>query len=179
MLYVPFLMFGQFELINALIPSMRENNHGYIINCSSVLGFCAMPNRGSYNSTKFAMEGLTDTMRLELHNTNIHAVLIEPGPIDTKIRVNSQAHFEKWIDMENTLNKEHYKKNLIPRLYKTDGKKDKFELPPSAVTTVLLKALNSKRPKPRYYVTTPTRIAGVLKRLLSSKQIDRLFALRD
>ncbi len=171
-------LFGQFELISALIPSMRENKQGYIINCSSVLGFCALPNRGAYNSTKFAMEGLTDTLRLELHNTNIHTVLIEPGPIGTKIRVNSQPHFEKWIDVENSLNKEHYEKNVIPRLYETDKKKDRFELPSSAVTDVLLKALNSNRPKPRYYVTTPTRVAGVLKRLLSSRQLDKLFAQR-
>lgn len=171
-------LFGQFELINALIPSMRKNKQGYIVNCSSVLGFCALPNRGAYNSTKFAMEGLSDTLRLELHNTNIHTVLIEPGPIGTKIRVNSQPHFEKWIDVENSLNKEHYQKNVIPRLYQTDGKKDKYELPCSAVTDVLLKALNSNRPKPRYFVTTPTRIAGVLKRLLSTRQLDKIFVQR-
>lgn len=168
-------LFGQFELTNALIPSMRKNKQGYIVNCSSVLGFCALPNRGAYNSTKFAMEGLSDTLRLELHNTNIHTVLIEPGPISTKIRVNSQPHFEKWIDVEHSLNKEHYQKNVIPRLYETNSKKDKFELPSSAVTDVLLKALNSKRPNPRYYVTKPTRIAGVLKRLLSTRQLDKLF----
>ncbi len=168
--------FGQFELINALIPAMKENKRGYIVNCSSVLGFCVLPNRGAYNATKFAMEGLSDTLRLELRDTNIHTVLIEPGPIGTKIRVNSQPHFEKWIDVENSSNKEHYQKNVIPRLYETDGKKDRFELPSSAVTQVLLKALNSQRPKPRYYVTTPTRIAGVLKRLLSTRQLDNVLS---
>ncbi|MEE9335891.1 MAG: SDR family NAD(P)-dependent oxidoreductase [Granulosicoccaceae bacterium] len=171
-------LFGQFELINALIPSMRENRQGHIINCSSVLGFCALPNRGAYNSTKFAMEGLSDTLRLELHNTNIHTVLIEPGPIGTKIRVNSQPHFEKWIDVENSVNKAHYQTKVIPRLYETDGKKDKFELPSSAVTDVLLKALNSSKPKPRYYVTTPTRFAGVLKRMLSTSLFDQFFVER-
>jgi len=171
-------LFGQFELINEVIPSMRKHNDGRIINCSSVLGFFALPNRGAYNSTKFAMEGLSDTLRLELHDTNIHTVLIEPGPIDTKIRVNSQAHFEKWIDVENSTNKAYYESNVIPRLYETDGKKDKYELPCSAVTDVLLKALNSPQPKPRYYVTKPTRVAGILKRLLSTRQIDKLFAGR-
>lgn len=171
-------LFGQFELINALLPSMRQNNRGYIVNCSSVLGFFALPNRGAYNATKFAMEGLSDTLRLELHNTNIHTVLIEPGPINTKIRQNSQQHFEKWIDVDNSINKDHYHETLMPRLYNTDGKADKFELPSSAVTDVLVKALDSKRPQPRYYVTKPTRVAGVLKRLLSTRQIDKLFAGR-
>lgn len=167
-------LFGQFELINALLPMMRRNNAGYIVNCSSVLGFAAMPYRGAYNATKFAMEGLTDTLRLELYNTNINTVLIEPGPINTKIRVNSQAHFEKWIDVEQSSNSQAYKDTLIPRLYKTDGKKDKFELPPSAVTAVLLRALNSDKPNPRYYVTTPTHIAGFLKRMLSTRLLDRV-----
>jgi len=155
---------------------MKQHNAGRIINCSSVLGFFALPNRGAYNATKFAMEGLTDTLRLELRDTNIHTVLIEPGPIDTKIRLNSQRYFEKWIDVENSLNKEYYEKSVMPRLYETDGKKDKYELPCSAVTDVLLKALNSPRPNPRYYVTKPTRVAGIVKRLLSTRLIDKFFA---
>ena len=171
-------LFGQFELINAVLPMMRRNNAGTIVNCSSVLGFAALPYRGAYNATKFAMEGLSDTLRLELYSTNIHTVLIEPGPIDTKIRVNSQPHFEKWINVEQSNNRQLYEDTLIPRLYKTDGKKDRFELPPSAVTNVLLRALNSSNPNPRYFVTKPTHIAGVLKRTLSTRLIDRLFSLR-
>ncbi len=171
-------LFGQFELINALLPMMHRNNAGHIVNCSSVLGFAALPYRGAYNATKFAMEGLSDTLRLELYNTNINVVLIEPGPIDTKIRVNSQAPFEKWIDVERSRNRQVYEDTLIPRLYKTDGKKDKFELAPSAVTSVLLRALNSNNPNPRYYVTKPTFIAGLLKRTVSTRMLDRLFSQR-
>ena len=91
-------LFGQFELINAVIPSMRANARGRIINCSSVLGFAALPFRGAYTASKFAMEGLSDTLRLELSDTPIHVCLIEPGPIATRIRENSIPHFERWID---------------------------------------------------------------------------------
>lgn len=168
-------LFGPFELINAVLPAMRKQGHGRIINCSSVLGLVAMPYRGPYNASKFAMEGLTDTLRLELHDSNIHVVLIEPGPISTKIRINSQPHYEKWIDKGNSAHKHAYEQIVEPRLYApVGGPPDRFELPSSAVTNKLKLALNSKRPKPRYYVTTPTYLAGILKRLLSTRMLDAM-----
>ncbi len=168
-------LFGPFELINQVLPAMRKQGHGHIINCSSVLGLVAMPYRGPYNASKFAMEGLTDTLRLELHNSGIHVVLIEPGPISTKIRVNSQPHYEKWIDNENSVHKAAYKQVIEPRLYAPlGGKPDRFELPSSAVTEKLKRALDSDNPKPRYYVTTPTYLAGAFKRLCSSRLLDKI-----
>lgn len=167
-------LFGQFELINALLPSMRANAGGRIINCSSVLGFVAMPFRGAYNSSKFAMEGLTDTLRLELSDTPIHICLIEPGPINTLIRKNSIPHFEKWIDWQSSANKQAYETQLRPRLYEPKAKKNRFELPPSAVTEKLIQALEHPKPQPRYYVTKPTYIAGTLKRILSTRMLDKV-----
>ncbi len=165
-------LFGQFELINAVLPKMRQHDHGRIINNSSVLGFAAQPFRGAYNSTKFAMEGLTDTLRLELHDTNIKIVLIEPGPIGTKIRENSIPHFERWIDWKKSAAREQYEEQLIPRLYTPATKKDRFELDCSAVTEKLIHALENAKPKPRYYITTPTHVAGFLKRVLSTRLLD-------
>lgn len=166
--------FGQFELINALIPAMRQCGQGRIINCSSVLGFAALPFRGAYIASKFAMEGLTDTLRLELSDTSIHVILIEPGPIRTRIRENSIPHFERWINWQNSAQREKYETLLRPRLYEPSDKKDRFELPPSAVTTKLIHALESPRAQPRYYVTTPTRVAGTLKRILSTRMLDKV-----
>ncbi len=168
--------FGQFELIRALIPSMRDNAQGRIINCSSVLGFAALPFRGAYNASKFAMEGLSDTLRLEMADTPIHVSLIEPGPIATRIRQNSVAHFEQWIDWENAARREDYETKLRPRLYDTSSKKDRFELLPEAVTNKLIHALEHRNPKPRYYVTTPTYIAGTLKRILSTRLLDKVLS---
>jgi len=169
-------LFGPFELINELLPTMRKQGSGHIVNCSSVLGLVAMRYRGPYNASKFAMEGLSDTLRLELHGSGIHVVLIEPGPISTKIRVNSQPHFEKWIDVENSPHRDAYEKTVKPRLYApVGGPPDKFELPPSAVTDKLKRALNSNNPHPRYYVTTPTYLAGFFKRMFSTRVQDKIW----
>lgn len=167
-------LFGYFDLINQILPTMLAQGHGRIINCSSVLGIGALRARGAYNATKFAMEGLTDTMRMELRAQPIDLILIEPGPITTDIRTKSQPHFERWIDWKNSPRKSYYENAFMPRLYDTSEGLDFGELPPSAVTNKLIHALESKRPKPRYYVTTPTYIVGVLKRLLTTRALDRI-----
>ena len=165
-------LFGYHEVIRQVIPIMRAQGKGKILNCSSVLGFVAIPWRGAYNSTKFALEGLTDTLRIEMRNTNINVILIEPGPIGTKIRENSIPHFERWVDWENSPRKKQYETNLIKRLYQPKNKPDAFELPVSAVTKVVMKALESHHPKPRYYVTIPTHFMGFLRRILSTRSLD-------
>ncbi len=167
--------FGWHELSRAVIPVMRAQGHGRILQCSSVLGFVTMPWRGAYNSTKFALEGLTDTLRIELKDTPIEVVLIEPGPITSKIRVNSIPHFEHWIDWESSPRAEQYRMKLMQRLYSSAGP-DKFELPASAVTKKLLKAVTATRPKPRYYVTTPTYIMGTLRRILPTRMLDNILS---
>ena len=165
-------LFGYHEVIRQVIPIMRAQGQGKILNCSSVLGFVAIPWRGAYNSTKFALEGLTDTLRIEMRNTNINVILIEPGPIGTKIRENSIPHFERWVDWENSPRKKQYETDLIKRLYQPKNKPDAFELPVSAVTKVVMKALESHHPKPRYYVTIPTHFMGLLRRILSTRSLD-------
>jgi NAD(P)-dependent dehydrogenase (short-subunit alcohol dehydrogenase family) len=122
------------------------------------------------------MEGLTDTLRLELRDQPIDIILVEPGPITTDIRQNAQIQFEKWIDWEKSLARKVYESVLIPRLYAKDTKPDPGELPSSAVTKKLIHALESKRPKPRYYVTTPTYVAGFLKRILSTRAMDFFYS---
>lgn len=165
--------FGQFDLINKVLPAMRDRGCGRIVNCSSILGFTALKYRGAYNATKFAMEGLTDTIRLEYADSDIQFSLIEPGPINTKIREKSIPHFEKWIDWQQSPNRQQYEEVLRPRLYEPASKKDRFELDPAAVTKKLIHAIEHDHPKARYYVTTPTYLAGVLKRCLSTSAFDR------
>lgn len=164
--------FGLHELTRAVIPVMRAQGSGRIVNCSSVLGFAGLRWRGSYVATKFALEGLTDVLRLEMQSTPIKVILIEPGPITSRIRQNSIPHFERWIDTENSPRAAQYQK-LKTRLYEDTGP-DRFELPPEAVVKKLRHALESPRPKPRYYVTTPTHLIGTLKRVLTTRALDRL-----
>jgi NAD(P)-dependent dehydrogenase (short-subunit alcohol dehydrogenase family) len=156
-----------------MLPAMRNQGHGRIVQNSAVLGFAALKYRGAYNATKFAVEGLTDTLRLELRGTGIHVVLIEPGPIDTKIRVNSYPHFKTWIDWQGSVHRELYESYLIPRL-EAEHIASPFELPPSAVVKKLVHALEAPRPRPRYYVTLPTHIMGTARRLLSTRLMDAL-----
>ncbi|WP_281995884.1 SDR family NAD(P)-dependent oxidoreductase [Ruegeria faecimaris] len=167
--------FGWHELTRQVIPIMRSQGHGRIVQNSSVLGLVAYPWRGAYVATKYAIEGLTDTLRLELADTGIKVILIEPGPITSKIRENSIPFFERFINWQNSALRERYESSLLKRLYESPGP-DRFELPASAVTTKLAHAVESKRPRPRYYVTTPTFIAGCLRRILSTRAIDRILA---
>lgn len=168
-------VFGWHELTRQIIPVMREQGHGRIVQCSSVLGLVAFPWRGAYVATKYAIEGLTDTLRLELRDTGIHVALIEPGPITSKLREKAIPLFEKYIDWENSAIREKYEDSLLKRLYESSGS-DRFELPASAVTDKLAHAIEARRPKPRYYVTTPTYIAGFLRRILPTKATDRILS---
>lgn len=163
-------LFGVHELTNAVIPVMRNQGHGRIANCSSVLGFVGLKWRGAYVATKFAMEGLTDVLRMEMEGTGIQIILIEPGPITSDIRKNSIPHFERWVNWKASARRMEYE-TLVGRLYDSNGP-DKFELPASAVTKKLRHAFESRRPKPRYYVTTPTYLMGTLRRLLPTRALD-------
>lgn len=166
--------FGWHILTKKVIPIMRAQGHGRIIQNSSVLGFVAMPFRGAYNASKFAIEGYTDTLRLELKDTNIHVSLIEPGPIDTRFRVNALAKINEFIDVENSPHKAAYLPQ-IARLEKEESSTS-FTLPASAVTEKVLHALTSTKPKARYYVTKPTYIMGFLKRILPTTWLDKVLA---
>ena len=164
-------LFGWHELTRQVIPVMRAQGSGRIVQCSSVLGLVTLRWRGAYNATKFALEGLRDTLRIEMRDTGIDVILIEPGPVTSKIRQNSIPHFEQWIDWENSARADQYRDQLRARLYESNGP-DTFELPPSAVTRKLIHAVTARRPRPRYYVTTPTYIMGTLRRVLPTRALD-------
>lgn len=164
--------FGWHSLTRAALPVMRAQGYGRILQCSSVLGFVAAPWRGAYVATKYALEGLTDAMRMELAGTDIHVSLIEPGPIATRFRQNAIPHFERWIDWEASALRARYEGGLRKRLY--EGGPDRFELPPEAVTSKVIKALEAATPRARYRVTTPTYLAEAMRRLLPSAARDRV-----
>lgn len=160
--------FGWHELTRQIIPVMRAQGHGRIVQCSSVLGFVPLAFRGAYVASKFALEGLTDTMRLELHGTNIHVSSIEPGPITSRFRENARQRF---LDAIN-INRSPYKERYRTRLEKMESElPDRFEKSPEAVFEKLLHAIESASPKPYYMVTFPTYLMAALKRLLPSKPL--------
>ncbi|WP_282024509.1 SDR family oxidoreductase [Limimaricola cinnabarinus] len=163
-------LFGWHDLTRQAIPVMRAQGHGRIVNCSSVLGLVGVKWRGAYVATKFALEGLTDVLRLEMAGTGIHVSLIEPGPVTSRIRANSIPHFERWIDWKGSARRAEYE-GLLHRLYGERGP-DRFELPPEAVAERLAHALEAPRPQARYYVTAPTYLSGTLRRLLPTRALD-------
>ena len=164
--------FGTHELTNLIIPLMRKQGYGRIIYNSSILGFVAMRYRGAYNASKYALEGLVDTLRLELFNTNIKLSIIEPGPITSNFRKNAFALYQKNINPEISFHKAAYKA-MEQRLQK-EGPAVPFTLPAEAVAEKVIHALESKKPKIRYYVTFPTYLFGFLKRLLPMSWLDVL-----
>lgn len=166
-------LFGVHDLTRAVLPVMRKQGYGRVVNNSSVLGLVGMKWRGAYVSSKFAMEGLTDVLRIEMSDTPIRIITIEPGPVTSDIRQNSIPHFERFIDWAASPRADQYERQLRKRLYQSSGP-DRFELPASAVTAKLRRALEHPNPKPRYYVTTPTYIMGFARRLLPSRALDWL-----
>jgi len=165
---------GWHELTNLILPVMLKQGHGRIIQNSSVLGFVALKFRGAYSASKYAIEGLSDTLRQELMGTNIFVSLIEPGPIESQFRANSFAAYKKNIIKENSRFKKEYEATE-KRLGKK-GAAVPFTLPPEAVLKRVIHALESNKPKARYFVTTPTYIFAFLKRLLSIRLMDKLLA---
>ncbi|MBT3196880.1 MAG: SDR family oxidoreductase [Gammaproteobacteria bacterium] len=165
-------LFGTTELINAVIPVMRRQGHGRIIQNSSVLGFVVMPYRGAYNASKFALEGLTDTLRLELKGSGIHLSLIQPGPIESRFRSNAYQAFKQNINPEQSPHRANYA--LMEQRLKKPGPAAPFTLPADAVARKLIHALESRRPKTRYPVTFPTHLFAILKRLLPDRLLDSM-----
>ncbi|MEW6647388.1 MAG: SDR family oxidoreductase [Pseudomonadota bacterium] len=163
-------LFGTHELTCRAIAVMRRQGHGRIIHNSSVLGLVALPFRGAYNASKFALEGLTDTLRMELHGSGIHVSLVEPGPIISRFRANAMLKYRQNIDAETSFFRATYKR-MENRLTK-QGPAAPFTLPPEAVLARVIHALESPRPRARYYVTFPTYLFGTLKRLLPTRGLD-------
>ena len=164
-------VFGWHELTNLVLPRMREINAGRIIYISSVLGFVAMPFRGAYVASKFAIEGLIGTLRLELSDTNIKFSSIQPGPIESKFRENAYLAFKQNVDISSSHYESKYK-IMIRRLQ--SGKNAKFTLPPDAVLKSAIHALETSNPKNYYRVTFPTKLFALLGKILPSKWMDNI-----
>jgi NAD(P)-dependent dehydrogenase (short-subunit alcohol dehydrogenase family) len=164
-------VFGWHDLTARLIPAMRAQGEGRLVFCSSVLGLIAAPYRGAYCASKFAIEALADALRLELAATGIHVVLIEPGPIRSRFLEHALAAYRRHIDLEGSPHRETYR----DRIAHLEGGGDRaFKLEPEAVAAKLVKALERRKPRSRYYVTLPTYAVVLLRRLLPTRALDAL-----
>ncbi|SCB23843.1 SDR family oxidoreductase [Rhizobium hainanense] len=169
--------FGWHELTRQILPLMRKQGHGRIVNCSSILGLVPYRFRGAYTASKFALEGLTITLRMELQDSGIHVSLIEPGPIATKFTANALAKINEHIDLEGSPHAVEYRRQL--KRLDGSGPINKHKLGPEAVYDVLKSALNVGNPRPHYLVTTPAKQGVLLKRLLPANLFYRLMRRLD
>mgnify|MGYP000692801163 CR=1 FL=1 len=161
------------DLTRRIIPAMRAAGQGRIVQCSSVLGLVSTPYRGAYCASKYAVEALADAMRIELSGTGIHVALIEPGPIRTNFVPTALAHFKRSIDIERSPHRDVY----LARLDAMErGGKETFKLEPEAVALKLAHALESPKPRLRYFVTAPTYLAAGLRRVLPARLLDHVVA---
>lgn len=165
-------VFGTMELTNRVLPLMRDQGHGRIVMISSILGLVAMPWRGAYNASKYALEGFTDTLRLELADTAIKVVTINPGPVESRFRGSAMANARRFIDLRRSVHAYRYdrleRQNADP-----DGRLP-GSVKPHAVMRSLMKALTRPRPRAHYYVTLPARVLAVLRRLLPTRLMDAI-----
>jgi NAD(P)-dependent dehydrogenase (short-subunit alcohol dehydrogenase family) len=180
-------VFGWHDLTTRLLPDMRDQGSGRIIQCSSVLGIVAAPYRGAYNASKFALEGLTDTLRLELAGTGIHVSSIQPGPIRSRFTEHALAALLANIDHRNSRNRALYERRIAElealagnapaplespaESARITGKgwKPVYRLGPDAVLSCLIHATESDRPRPYYRVTYTTKLAALARRVLPSR----------
>jgi len=163
-------LFGTQELTNLVLPIMRKQGEGRIIQISSVLGIVSLAYRGAYNASKYALEALSDTMRLELKDSGIYISLVEPGPIVSRFRENAYAMYKANIDAAHSAHARKY----VAMEKRLEGKAGRmpFTLPPEAVLEKTLHALKVKRPRVRYPVTFPTYLFHFLRRILPAHWLD-------
>lgn len=167
-------LFGTHDLTIRVLKVMRQQGHGRVVTNSSLLGYVSLPFRGAYNASKHALEGLTDTLRLELRGSGIHISLIEPGPVASRFRANAFAMYQKNIDKAHSPFRTTYEG--MERRLKKQGPAQPFTLPAEAVLEKLLHALESRRPRVRYYVTFPAHLFAWLRRLLPPRALDAVLA---
>ena len=162
-------VFGLHECTRQIIPVMRKQGYGKIIQHSSVLGLVSLFGRGAYNASKYAIEGLTDTLRLELKGTNIYPILLNTGPITSDFRKTAMKKLKENVDIENSIFRENYLANL-------EKKKSKVPFNEEAISVayVVYDIILNKKPKTRYYITKATTILGYLKRFVSTSMLDKI-----
>lgn len=172
-------VFGLQELTNLLIPVFRKQHYGRIINISSIAGKISLPFNGAYSASKFALEAISDALRVELKGSGIHVSLIEPGPIISSFRANALKNFEETIPVEESTFSKKYKEKILSRKKELQsGQKAPFALGADAVAKKIIHAIESKNPKTRYLITTPARIGSTLRKFLPDRIMDRIMRSR-
>jgi NAD(P)-dependent dehydrogenase (short-subunit alcohol dehydrogenase family) len=167
--------FGVLRVTQAVVPDMRQRRRGRIVMMSSVSGFVTAPTQGAYSSSKFALEALSNALRLELYPFGVEVVLIEPGYIVTGIQ---QAAMELSKPYLEKMNSGPYAPLYARFLASVTGARAKSHTTPEDCARIVLRAIEAPTPKIRYLVTGLAVLAKWSKRLLSDRMVDRVFRRR-
>jgi NAD(P)-dependent dehydrogenase (short-subunit alcohol dehydrogenase family) len=163
-------VFGAVRVARRALPAMRERRRGRIVNMSSIGGKMALPLFGPYSGSKFALEAISDAMRLELHPFGIHVVVIEPGYIRTDMERAAGELSSRYVGgAERSPYRAIYRG--FQRMWKegTSGSKAR----PEDCARVVLRALTETPPRPRYAVTGGAKLMIFLRRFLTDRALDR------
>jgi NAD(P)-dependent dehydrogenase (short-subunit alcohol dehydrogenase family) len=163
-------VFGTHQLTTLLLPALHRGGGGRLINISSILGLVAFPWQGAYNASKFALEGLSDTLRLELADSSVQVSTIEPGPIRSRFRSRALDEFKRGIDAHRSRHVDSYAR--VSAYYAATEHPTPFTASPDAVWKRVDHALHSRSPRPRYLVTFPAYALAFLRRILPAKAMD-------
>lgn len=162
-------VFGLQELTNLLIPAFRKQGHGRIVNISSVVGRFALPYMGAYSASKFALEALTDVLRIELADTGIYVSLVEPGGIKTNFSKNALSVLDELKNKDTSFHSKAYE--IIQKGRKNNTKQNNKASTKSVVKTII-HALESKKPRARYLITPEAFFVFIAKKILPETLID-------
>jgi short-subunit dehydrogenase len=159
---------GLFAFTQPFLPGMRQRRCGWIVNVSSAAGRIATPFMGAYNGSKFALEGMSDALRLELAPFGVHVVLIEPGPIRTAF--DQAARTSSQEDPSSPY------APFVANWRRARGTSDLFERSPESVARIIGRAVQLNHPRPRYTITPQAKFAGLARRFAPDVVVD--WALR-
>lgn len=164
-------VFGVLRVTQAVLPHMRERRSGRILMISSVAGLVSPPTYGAYSSSKHALEGLSNALRLELYPFNIEVVLIEPGYIVTNFQQTATALAKPYVDAAQA---SPYAKIYAGAWTGANKGRGASKTTPEDCARVMLHAIETPSPKPRYGVTPLARTVKFGKRFLSDKMLDSI-----
>ena len=162
-------IFGLARLTQLVLPHMRKNNFGKIINISSIGGKLHGPLGGWYHATKFALEGLSDCLRFETKQFGIDVIIIEPGGVESEwggIALNAAMERSGSTAYSETA-----------KGFKKISETFKKQAPPKVITDLVMKALRAKKPKTRYSAGTAAKPMLFMRKILSDRMFDNLFYL--
>jgi NAD(P)-dependent dehydrogenase (short-subunit alcohol dehydrogenase family) len=159
-------VFGLLRMSQLVLPTMRAQGSGRIVNISSMGGRLVFPGGGAYHATKYAVEAFSDAMRFEVRGFGVHVVLVEPGLITTNFENAALAS----MDLEDDGPYGHFNRKVASATSDAySGPLRRLGGPPAAVAKVIEKALTARRPRARYTVTPSARLSIGTRRLLPDR----------